>query len=137
MRERSLVPFSKPHRKLPGRRKARRPRIVVLGRTRLHIECVAKALGTSGRFEVSYSESVSESNKGIPSPDVIIVDLRLKVTPAAVRDLKARFPKASLLGTGGENDEEVVLDLVRAGLDTVLLQDAPLRALREPIERCL
>jgi len=110
--------------------------VAVLGQTRLYCDCLVRALKRHAVICLEKEEDGYGGRAVDPTPDVILIDLSPKASLVAIRQLRSRFPSAALIGINVSDDDETLLALVCAGLDTLLAKDAPLETLEAAVERC-
>jgi len=111
-------------------------RIAVLGQTRLYSDCLVRALKLHAVTTLEKEKEGYGARAVGPAPDIILIDLPPNASLAAIRQLRSRYPNAALFGINVSDDDEILLNLIRAGLDTLLVKDTPLETLEAAIERC-
>ncbi len=114
------------------------PVVGIMGQTRLYCECLALALTMRHEFtiiDMGGREGI-EATQGPTrrEPDIVLLDLPEKQARSIVRELRLRLPSALMIGLNVDNDEDLILGLLGAGLDGFVLKESPMEALRSAIK---
>jgi DNA-binding NarL/FixJ family response regulator len=113
------------------------PVLAIMGQTRLYCECLALALTARHEFEIidlGVEVAAATAGAGRREPDILLLDLPEKQVRTIVRELRLRLPSALMIGLNVDNDEDLILRLLGAGLDGFVLKESPLETLRSVIE---
>ena len=112
-----------------------RPVLAIMGQTRLYCECLALALAARHEFAIiDLGSAAATAGKARREPDILLLDLPVKQLRTTVRELRLRLPSALMIGLNVDNDEDLILGLLGAGLDGFVLKESPLETLRSVIE---
>jgi DNA-binding NarL/FixJ family response regulator len=113
------------------------PVLAIMGQTRLYSECLALALTARHEFAIIdlwVEGAAATAGAERREPDILLIDLPEKQVRTIVRELRLRLPSALMIGLNVDNDEDLILRLLGAGLDGFVLKDSPLETLRSVIE---
>jgi two-component system, NarL family, nitrate/nitrite response regulator NarL len=113
------------------------PVLGIMGQTRLYCECLALALASRHEFTIIHmgAEDIraTQGAKRV-EPDIVLLDLPEKQASTILRELRLRLPSALMIGLNVDNDDDLILRLLGAGLDGFVLKESPLATLRAAIE---
>src|SRR6266581_8539269 len=113
-------------------------RVLVVDDQRLMRDGIASLLSIQDGIEVvgtgiNGHEALEQAQ--VLQPDVILMDLRMPIMDgvAATRQIRGRFPNSKVLMLTTFDDEEYIIDALRAGASGYLLKDMPAQDLAKAI----
>ena len=112
------------------------PVLAIMGQTRLYCECLALALTARHEFtiiDMGVEGAAATAGAGRREPDIFLLDLPEKQASTVVRELRLRLPSAFMIGLNVDNDDDLILKLLGAGLDGFVLKESPLETLQSAI----